>query len=73
MSIEAILEAVRALPPDDRRTVAETILDELGDDEPLSDEVKEMLDRRVAAHRANPSEGRPFEEVLDEIDAELDR
>jgi hypothetical protein len=30
MSVESALEAVRALPPDDRRIVAETILDEVG-------------------------------------------
>jgi putative addiction module component (TIGR02574 family) len=73
MSIETILEAVRALPPDDQRLVAETILEQLDDAEPLTDVQKELLDHRLAAYRANPGRGRPFEEVLDRIEAELDR
>lgn len=74
MSVEAILNAVRALPPEDKWLVFEEIGKELGSDEPLvTDADKEMIDRRLAAHRANPTEGRPFEEVLDEIEAKLDK
>lgn len=73
MSVEAILEAVRALQPDDQRLVAETILDGLADSEPLSEAEKAHIDRRLASYRANPDRVTPFEEVLDRIDAELDQ
>lgn len=74
MSVDAILDAVRALAPDDKWLVFEEIGKELGSDGPLvTDAEKEMIDRRLAAHRANPTGGRPFEEVLDEIESKLDK
>ena len=51
MSIESILEAVRALPLEDQLRVAETIWSEL-DDEEFTDEQKQEIDRRIAAYEA---------------------
>jgi putative addiction module component (TIGR02574 family) len=75
MSIDAILEAFRALPPDDRRLVAETIVEELTDDIddlPLSDEEKAHIEQRLAAYRANPDAVTPLDEAIAQIEAELD-
>jgi putative addiction module component (TIGR02574 family) len=69
MSVEAILNAVRALPPDDQRLVVERIREEF--DPPLSETEKEHIERRLAAYYANPDRVTPFEEALDEIEAEL--
>jgi putative addiction module component (TIGR02574 family) len=75
MSVEAILEAVRALPPEDRRLVAETIVEELTDeidDLPLTDEEKAHIAKRLAAYRANPDAVTPLDEAIAQIEAELD-
>ena len=72
MTIELALAAVRELPADVRRTLAETILDELGesdDSEPLTAEEMDFIDRRMAAYRSNPDRTLPFEEVCDRIHA----
>jgi putative addiction module component (TIGR02574 family) len=74
MSIDAILAAIRALAPDEQRIVAETILDELGDsesDDTLSDAEKELIEKRLAAYRANPERVVPYEEASARIRAKL--
>lgn len=38
---------------------------------PISDETREMLEQRLAAHRAAPDEARPWDEVREEIHATL--
>ena len=50
MSIESILEAVRALGPEDQLRVAETIWSEL-EDEDFTDEQKQEIDRRIASYQ----------------------
>lgn len=75
MSVEAILEAVRALPPGDRRLVAETIVEELTDeidDLPLTDAEKAHIEQRLAAYRANPDAVTPLDEAVAQVEAELD-
>jgi putative addiction module component (TIGR02574 family) len=60
------LSAILALPVEQRRAIAEAIIDTLPEAEPdeeLSDELKEELDRRLADYRANPERGVPWEEV----------
>ncbi len=75
MSVESVLNDFRALPPDDRRLVAEVIVEELTneiDDLPLTDEEKAHIDQRLAAHRANPDAGIPLDEAIAQIESELD-
>jgi putative addiction module component (TIGR02574 family) len=75
MSIEAILEAFRSLPPNERRRVAETIVEELTDeidDLPLTDAEKAHIEHRLAAYRANPDAVTPLDDAIAQIEAELD-
>lgn len=72
MTVEAILEAVRTLPPNEQRGVAETILDELDGGE-ITEEEKQLIERRLAAYRANPDAGKPFEEVAARVRAKYGR
>jgi putative addiction module component (TIGR02574 family) len=51
MSIEAILDAVRALGPEEQLRVAETIWSELEVEE-FTDEQKHEIDRRIASYEA---------------------
>jgi putative addiction module component (TIGR02574 family) len=51
MSVEAILEAVRALPPEERLRVADVIWSEV-EGEDFTDEQKREIDRRLAGHEA---------------------
>lgn len=67
MSVDAILEAIRALTPDERAE-----LDfQLANEEPpypalpeLTPELKAELDRRVAHAKANPDQLRTWDEVV---------
>ena len=57
------------LSPDERLELVEALWDSLEPDQiPLTAAQKEELDRREALHRANPGRGRPWREVLDEIE-----
>ncbi|HEX3147474.1 MAG TPA: addiction module protein [Gemmataceae bacterium] len=74
MSIEAALEVVRSLSIDDQRLVTETLIEELGidpDESVISEAEKEFIEHRLASYRANPDRVRPFEEVIDEIEAKV--
>jgi putative addiction module component (TIGR02574 family) len=51
MSVESILEAVRALPPEDRLRIANTIWAEVEDQE-FTDEQKREIDRRLSNFEA---------------------
>ena len=51
MSVEAILEAVRTLPPEDRLRVADAIWSEV-EAEDFTDEQKREIDRRLANYDA---------------------
>lgn len=60
------LAPILALPVDQRMQVVQAIWDSLPDDPEglgLSDELKAEFDRRLAAHRANPNGGVPWEQV----------
>lgn len=69
MSVEAILDAVRALPPDDQRLVVEKIREEF--DPPLTEAERKHIEQRLATYYANPDRVTPFEDAFAEIEAEL--
>jgi len=57
------------LSPAERLQLVEELWDSLSsEDIPLTPAQAEELDRREALHRANPKRGRPWREVLDEIE-----
>lgn len=58
------------LPVADRLELVEAIWDsltEVPEAVPISDEVKEELDRRLAAYYDDPSSARPWEEIRAEL------
>jgi putative addiction module component (TIGR02574 family) len=76
MDLETVLAEVRSWPVEDRIRLMEEIREGLADEghEPeLSDELKAELDRRLAAHRANPDAAIPWEQVEAEALARLRR
>ncbi len=63
------------LSPEERIQLAEDLWDSLvptPEALPLSDALAQELDRRVAAYRADSNPGRPWQDVLDEIEREAD-
>ncbi len=57
------------LSPAERLKLVEELWDSLfPDDIPLTAAQAEELDRREALHRSEPTRGRPWREVLDEIE-----
>ena len=76
MDLETVLAEVRSWPVEDRIRLMEEIREGLADEghEPeLSDELKAELDRRLAAHLANPDAAIPWEQVEAEALARLRR
>jgi putative addiction module component (TIGR02574 family) len=68
-----IMDATRldisSLTPAERLQLVEQLWDSLSpNDIPLTPAQAEELDRREALHRAAPRRGRPWREVLDEIE-----
>ena len=60
---------ISRLSPAERLRLVEELWDSLSpSDIPLTPAQAEELDRREALHRANPKRGRPWREVLDEIE-----
>jgi putative addiction module component (TIGR02574 family) len=60
---------ISQLSPAERLELVEALWDSLSPaDIPLTPSQVKELDRREALHRANPERGRPWREVLDEID-----
>lgn len=60
---------ISRLSPGERLQLVEQLWDSLSPgDIPLTPTQAEELDRREALHRANPQRGRPWREVLDEIE-----
>ncbi|HEX6096352.1 MAG TPA: addiction module protein [Thermoanaerobaculia bacterium] len=58
------------LPPAERLQLVEAIWDslvEVPEAVPISDDVREELDRRLAAYYADPSSARPWDEIRDEL------
>ena len=57
------------LTPDERIQLAEDLWDSLPESNiRLTDAQRAELDRRLALHKADPGRGRPWREVLDEIE-----
>lgn len=64
------LSQILELPADERLQLVEAIWDsliELPDAIPVSDAVREELDRRLAAYYADPSSARPWREIKEEL------
>lgn len=60
------------LSPEERLELIGEIWDSLEDElPPISQELQQELDRRLADHERNPSEGRPAAEVIARIRATL--
>lgn len=60
---------ISRLSPAERLRLVEELWDSLSpSDIPLTPAQADELDRREALHRANPKRGRPWREVLDEIE-----
>jgi len=58
------------LPASERLQLVEAIWDSLAEDPgdvPVSDAVREELDRRLAAYEADPSSARPWDEIRAEL------
>ena len=68
MSATEILEQIEKLPLDERRQVAEKVLEKYGHlDDELTPELIAELERRAAAARAHPERGIPWETVRAEM------
>ena len=64
------LSSILELPPAERLQLIEAIWDslvEVPEAIPVSDEVKEELDRRLEAYYADPASARPWDEVKREL------
>lgn len=64
------LSQLLELPPAERLQLVEAIWDslrEIPDAVPVSDELRDELDRRLAAYHAQPSSARPWEEIKVEL------
>ncbi len=64
------LSQLLELPADERLQLVEAIWDslvEVPEAIPVSDAVREELDRRLAAYYADPSSARPWEEIREEL------
>ena len=60
---------ISRLSPSERLQLVEELWDSLNpSDIPLTPAQAKELDRREALHRENPQRGRPWREVLDEIE-----
>jgi putative addiction module component (TIGR02574 family) len=64
------LAEILELPADQRLQLVEAIWDslvEIPEAVPLGDEVREELDRRLAAYYDDPSSARPWREIREEL------
>ena len=64
------LAAILELPAEERLQLVEAIWDslvEVPEAVPISDQVREELDRRLAAYYEDPSSARPWDEVKQEL------
>lgn len=70
MTRTALLTEALHLPVDDRLLLAREIIESVDRDVPADDltpEQRDELRRRLDAYRADPSRGRPWEEVYAEL------
>ncbi|HYR30213.1 MAG TPA: addiction module protein [Thermoanaerobaculia bacterium] len=64
------LSELLELPADERLQIVEAIWDslvEIPEAVPITDEIREELDRRLAAYYEDPSSARPWREIRDEL------
>ena len=64
------LSEILEMPPAERLQLVEAIWDslvEVPEAVPVSDAVREELDRRLAAYYDNPSSARPWREIKEEL------
>jgi putative addiction module component (TIGR02574 family) len=64
------LSELLELPPAERLQLVEALWDsllEIPEAVPISDDVREELDRRLAAYYADPSSARPWDEIKAEL------
>jgi putative addiction module component (TIGR02574 family) len=74
MEFQAVLDAVRAWPVDERVRLVDQIQDELethADNVILTDDQTKEVERRIAAYDADPSIGIPWEQFEDHMDKQL--
>ena len=69
MEINQALSELTSLPVSDRLRVVESLWDSIESDTPvsLSPEQRAELNRRIEAHKANPSELLSWDQVLDRL------
>ena len=75
MDFQAVLEAVRALPIDDRARLVDLIQEEMETqdvDSELTPEQMQELDRRIADHKAHPERAIPWEEFEARINKHIE-
>lgn len=63
----ALLEQVLRLPAEDRQELIYELADSLANEEPLSPEMRVLLDERLADVAARPGAHRPWNEVRQEL------
>ena len=64
------LSTILELPPEERLQLVEAIWDslvEVPEAIPVSDAVREELDRRLEAYYADPKSARPWDEIKEEL------
>jgi hypothetical protein len=72
MSAAEILEQIRRLPENERREVADKVLEEFGDfEDGLSAEQIEEAERRAEKLARNPKSGIPWEQICAELPERL--
>jgi putative addiction module component (TIGR02574 family) len=70
--LQRAFDEAAKLPAADQNVLAERLLAELAEETtPLTDAQKQELDRRLAAHRADPSNVIPWEQVEKEALARM--
>lgn len=68
LDLATVLKAVESWSVEDRRELVDRVAEGLPDEhEPLSDELKAELDRRIALSEAHPEAARPWDEVYAEL------
>jgi putative addiction module component (TIGR02574 family) len=70
MDVTSTLQAVKALPQADQPDLVFQLWDQLVDggwQPDLTDELEAELDRRIAAHEADPSRAVTWEQVLEHV------
>jgi putative addiction module component (TIGR02574 family) len=70
MEYQAVLDAARALPMEDRVRLVDQLQDDLQATDPnLTPELMEELERRLADSKANPGDAVTWEEIMAEARA----